>query len=305
MGREQVGWMDLSGRRLLPWETFDSRVHTSHCLSPPQSLGDLLGISKSFHSTSQISTGPPTGACMLLTLYKGVSHGVGGYEKVLVSQLFVIQSNGICSNRVWCVCSLNEVFPSLRPGAFSSSESGSHILLLVEVTDDNPERSSSPSPHFRRRGLGGAFTHYQGLQPATASPAGDPENRNERHTERSAQHFLTALPSPKPINEVQLHVHREDASAAQRAGQGRQWGARPFFSHYWSPKRASFMPSSGCVYTLSPTSTPWHTILNKYAWPWSMWEFWRVTIVIPRNAQTPAKIHFPDAWLFWEPNLLL
>lgn len=37
---------------------------------------------------------------MLLTLYKGVSHGVGGYEKVLVSQLFVIQSNGICSNRV-------------------------------------------------------------------------------------------------------------------------------------------------------------------------------------------------------------
>lgn len=138
-----------------------------------------------------------------------------------------------------------------------------------------------------------------------ASPASDPENRKERRIQKpELSIFLTVLPSPKSIGEVQVQVHREPAFvestlAAHGVGKRRQWGVRPIFSQDWSPELASFIPSTwGCVRTSPPTPGPRHTILNKYVWPWSMWEFWRVTIVISRNAQTPAKNHFPDAWLF-------
>lgn len=61
-----------------------------------------------------------------------------------------------------------------------------------------------------------------------ASPASDPENREERCTQKpELSIFLTVRPSPKSIGEVQVQVHREPASvestlAAHGVGKRRQ-----------------------------------------------------------------------------------
>lgn len=135
-----------------------------------------------------------------------------------------------------------------------------------------------------------------------ATPASDPENGKWRHTEKGAiSIFLTALPSPSPLEKFNFRsIGRAPpllTPCHSRSRMKRQWGGHPLFCRRRSPKPASFLPSSSAC-SSPPPPAPRHTILNKHAWPGSMWEFWRVTIVISRNAQTPAKIHFPDAWLF-------
>lgn len=155
---------------------------------------------------------------------------------------------------------------------------------------------------LQRRGLVGDSKPHQGSRLATASAYSD--NRKEGHAQKGVVSvLLTALPSSSPLE-------KSDRRSIERAPPllmphhsgsrtGRQRGGLPLFFHHRSPKPASIMPSFPvCICTSIPIPSPRHTILNKYAWPGSMWEFWRVTIVISRNAQTPAKIHFPDAWLF-------
>lgn len=150
-------------------------------------------------------------------------------------------------------------------------------------------------------------------QLVTTSPASDPENRKERSTWKGVvSSFLTALPSPKPIREVQSQVCREDTSIAEAlpaqgpgggmAGEHLLPPPKARGTQIWPPPCRLLQAAFAHRLPLPP---PQHTILNKYAWPRPTWECWRATIVISRNAQTPAKIHFPNAWLFWEPNLLL
>ena len=122
-------------------------------------------------------------------------------------------------------------------------------------------------------------------------------------TEKKDAHRKECSSFSKPIREVQSQVHREGASIANSLPLGEQGrdGVRrapPLLPP--SEPEASLLHAFFFGLHLHVTSTPGprHTILNKYAWPRSMWEFWRVTTVISRNAQTPAKIHFPDAWLF-------
>lgn len=248
------------------------------------------------------------GTCISLTVYlcsRGYQTKVGVYEKASVPQLFLFKCNGTRSNRIWSIhvnteLSLINIFCSHSPGALSSSKSRTDLLWRW-LPGDN---TGTPS----EEGVGGDSKPHQGSRLATASTSSD--NRKGRAQKGAVSVLLTALPSSSPLEKSDRRsVERAPPPLMPRhsgSRTGRQWGGRPLFFHHRSPKPSSIMPSFPvCICTSTPIPGPWHTILNKYAWPGSMWEFWRVTIVISRNAQTPAKIHFPDAWLFWEPNLLL
>lgn len=67
---------------------------------------------------------------------------------------------------------------------------------------------------------------------------------------------------------------------------GWQWGECPLPPTIRHQCKASFFRLH--LHT-APQPSPQPTILNKYSWPWSMWEFWRVRLSSPGKSRHQQK----------------